>query len=585
MTARRSLSFGGGENSWRKLFVEKPKSQIFDRFDESLRPKVEEESENAVLGQAPDPMSSLRLNVIRCLLVLLFVSPLLGCRRDDTRGEIVICNGAEPESLDPAAITGQPDLRVVGALFEGLTRLNPQTVEPEPAIAQSWEISPDKKTYLFHLRTNALWSTGEPITAEDVVYSWRRVVDPETAAVYAGQLYYIKNAQEINKGQLDKTNLAAYVVDPFTLRVELRTPIAFFLDLCAFRTLAVVPRQAIEKHGDRWLMSRPLPASGPYTLEFWRIQDRIRVRKNPRYWDVQNIKNETVDFLPLQSATTALNLYETGEADIVWDKDLIPAELLDVLLTRPDCHTFHYLGTYFIRLNTTRPMLKDPRVRKALALAVDKERLVAHLTRGGERIAPSFTPYGVARYTPPDGLKHNPDLARQLLAEAGYPGGKGFPPISYLFNSSKVHERIGVELQQMWQRELGITVELRQAEWQVYLAAQTALSYDTCRGSWIGDYNDANTFLEPFLSDNGNNRTGWTNSTYDHLVAAANEELDITRRAELMRQAETILVNDDVPIVPLYFYKGINLFDPKKIAGVYNNILDEHPIYTISRTR
>jgi oligopeptide transport system substrate-binding protein len=516
---------------------------------------------------------------------LLVLVSVIGCKRTETRAEIVICNGAEPESLDPAVITGQPDLRVVAALFEGLTRLNPRTVEPEPAIAQSWEISTDKKIYLFHLRTNASWSTGEPITAEDVVYSWRRVVDPDTAADYAGQLYFVKNAQAINNGQMDKKELGVSAIDPWTARVELNAPTPFFLDLCAFRTLAVVPRQAISQHGDRWLMSRPLPVSGPYTLEFWRIHDRIRVRKNPRYWDVANIKNETVDFLPLQSATTALNLYKTGAADIVWDKDLIPTELLDVLLPRPDCHTFHYLGTYFIRLNTTRPLFKDPRVRKALALAVNKQRLVERITRGGERIAGSFTPHGIARYTPPEGLSYNPVLARQLLAEAGYAGGKGFPPISYLFNSSKVHERIGVELQQMWQTELGITVELRQAEWQVYLAAQTALSYDTCRGSWIGDYNDANTFLETFLSYNGNNRTGWTNSSYDKLVAEANQQPDPVRRAQLLHAAETILVTADVPVIPLYFYTGVNLFDTNVIAGVFNNILDEHPIYMISRKR
>ncbi len=520
------------------------------------------------------------------LTVLLALLSLLGCGKKEPRADITIINGAEPESLDPAIITGQPDGRVVGALFEGLTRLNAKTATPEPALAERWEISPDGKMYTFHLRTNAVWSTGGSITAEDVVYSWRRVVDPLTASDYAGQLFLVKNAEEINAGKIkDLAALGAQVLDPYTLRVELVAPATFFLDLCAFRTLAVVPRATIEKYGDQWIMARPLPTSGPYTLDAWRIRDKIRVRKNPRHWDAANVQNEVVDFLPVESPNTALNLYESGAADIIWDKGLVPTELLDILRKRTDCHNFDYLGTYFYRYNTTHKPFDDPRVRKALLLAVDKRRLVERITRAGEKTASHLTPPGMANYTAPEGLGYDPALAKKLLSEAGFPGGKGFPPFQYLYNSSKVHEQIAVELQQMWKETLGLKMELRQTEWKVYLAEQSKTNYHLCRSSWIGDYNDPNTFLDMFMSNNGNNRTGWVNARYDQLMRDANQQTDVKRRAALLREAETLLIRDELPIAPLYFYVGVTFYDPEKIEGIYSNVLDEHPIYTIRKKR
>jgi len=513
-----------------------------------------------------------------------------GCRQSFEPADIVIINGGEPESLDPAIITGQPDGRAVGALFEGLVRFNAKTATPEPAIAERWDVSPDGLVYTFHLRTNAAWSTGEPITAEDFVYSWRRVADPATASDYAGQLYFVKNAEAINTAQTNAATgkryapeeLGVAAVDQRTLRVELVAPTPFFLDLCAFRTLAAVPRWWIEKHGDRWIMEQPLPTSGPYTLDYWRIQDRIRVRKNPRYWDAANTRNNLVDLMPMENANTALNLFLTGQADIIWDKNLIPVELMDVLSKRPECHVFDYLGTYFVRFNVTKKPFDDVRVRKALALVIDKRRIVERLTRSGEKTASCLTPPGTAGYEAPEGLGYDPDLARKLLAEAGYPGGKGFPTFNYLFNTAKQHESIAVELQQRWKTELGINMELRQVEWKVYLSDQSKLNYDTSRSSWIGDYNDPNTFLDMFMSNNGNNRTGWKSARYDELIRQGNSQQDKAKRAALLREAETILVRDEVPIAPLYFYVGVNFRQPD-IEGVYDNILDEHPLYTIKK--
>ena len=529
------------------------------------------------VGSWKDPSSWL---IFSLLVAVLLVG---GCARPEPPADLVIVNGAEPESLDPGILTGQADGRVALELFEGLTRYDPTNAAPIPGLAEHWDLSPDGKVYTFHLRTNALWSTGERITARDFEYSWRRVLDPETASEYAGQLFYLKNGEEYCTGKIkDASAVGVKATDAYTLRVELNNPTPFFLHLCALQTLRVVPRQAIEKYGDRWLMTHPVPCSGAYELVAWRVNDRIRLRKNRRYWDAAHTRSEIVDLLPCTSANTALNLYQTGAADVVWDKNLVPVELLDILLKRADFHSFPYLGTYFIRFNVTRKPFDDPRVRRALALVIDKKRVVGKITRGGEQAASSYTPPGIPGYDPPPGLGYDPDIARKLMAEAGFPGGRRFPAFHYLCDTtSRQQEQIAVELQDMWQRELGVHVEIRQLEWKTYLRAQGELDYDLCRSSWIGDYNDANTFLDMFMSNNPNNRTGWKNPRYDELLRAANAQLDRKKREKILQQAETVLVREESPIVPLYYYTGLEYHDQNKIKGIFPNLLDVHPIQVI----
>ena len=502
----------------------------------------------------------------------------------EPRADLVILNGAEPESLDPALFTGQPDMRVVRCLFEGLTRLDPVNARPIPGLAERWEISADQKVYTFHIRTHAQWSTGEPITSQDVLYSWRRVLRPQTASGYAGQLYFIENAEAYNTGRItDPEQVGVEAVDAGTVRVRLTDPTPFFLDLCAFPTLMVVPRGAIEAHGDRWLLMDRVPSSGPFELRAWRIHDKIRVARNPRYWDVASVRSGLVDFLPIESPAAALNLYDTGQADVIWDKNLIPSQLMDVLRERADCHTFDYLGTFFIRYNTTRPPFDDARVRKAMALVVDKQRIVERITRGGEKVASHFTPGGMPQYRPPEGLGFDPVEARRLLADAGFPNGEGFPVFEYLFKTGRVDEQIGVELQAMFASELGLRMELRQTEWKVYLSAQNGLDYDISRSSWVGDYLDPNTFLELFTSRSRNNRTGWKDDRYDRLIDEANRQSDPVLREKMLQEAETILVREGLPIVPVYFYAGVNFFDGDRVEGIHFNLLDEHPVRAIGR--
>lgn len=514
---------------------------------------------------------------------------LAGCFRAEPPADITICNANEPESLDPHIVTGVSEMRITKALFDGLTRLDPTNATPTPAIAARWEISPDGRTYTFFLRSNAVWSTGEPITSDDVLWSWFRALNPTTAGDYAGQLFYIKGAEDWYNGKITNAALVGIrAPDKLTVQVELNSPLAFFLELCSFPTLAVVPRQVIEKHGDRWLHAKPLPTSGAFTLGAWRVNDKVRLLRNPRYWDAANTASEIIDVLPTGSPNTALNLYETGVADIVWDKDLVPSELMDVLGKRPDFHSFTYLGTYFYRFNVTKPPFNDARVRRAFALATDKPRIIAKLTKGAEKPATHFVPEGVANYSAATAPGFDPETARKLLAEAGYPGGKGFPRVNYTFfgaagGGAKLHGKVGIELQQMWRDALGIEVELRQIERKVFYSSQSKLDYDVSMSSWIGDYNDANTFLDLFTSTSGNNRTGWKSERYDSLIKEANLQTDLKKRAEIFRAAETLLIAEETPIVPVYFYAGFNYYNDTKIGGIWQNILDEHPMQYIHK--
>ncbi len=526
-----------------------------------------------------------------CLFLLPLLGGLAGCRPAPS-ADLTVLNGPEPSSLDPLLVTGIEELRAVLPLFEGLTRPDPVTARAIPGLAEHWEISPDGRVYTFRIRSNAVWSTGEPIRASDVVYSWRRVLEPTNACQYAGLLFPVRGAEDYLLGRAtDFSSVGVHELSPLLLRVELANPCAYFLDLCAFQTLSVVPQRAIESYGDAWILNaRPLPVSGPYQLDFWRLNDRVRLRRNDRYWDASHTPTRIVDLVSVTAPSTVLNLYLRHQADIIWDKPLVPTELMPELQKRPDFHSFPILGTYFLRINVTRPPLDDVRVRRALVLATDKRRLTERITSSGEEAADHLVPTVTANYLRGTGQHHDPDAARRLLAEAGFPGGRGFPEVDFLIDSaaggaSRVNERTGVELQSMWQRELGIRIVIRRMEKKAFLVAQRSLEYTVSRSSWIGDYNDPTTFLDLFRSDNGNNRTGWTNPRYDALLDSAAREPDLGRRAELLRDAETLLVRDEAPVIPLWFEVGFALFRPDEIRGVYANPLDTHPLNAIEKAR
>jgi len=500
-----------------------------------------------------------------------------GCAPARKRADFVFINSAEVETLDPALITDQVSMRLGESLFEGLCRLDAQG-QVEPGMAERWEVTADKKEYTFHLRKDAVWSNGDPVTAQDFVRSWERVLNPDTPSDYAPQLYPLEHAKAYNDGTLkDFTQVGVTAPDDRTLVTRLENPIPYWIDLCAFLTLAPVHTPTVKKYGDEWIKPAHMVCNGPFLLEEWVVDDHIRLRRNPRYWDATHTAMSTVDVMPIAEANTAFNFFITKEADLVMDKGMVPPSLRDELKGQPWFHTGPFLGTWFIRANVNKPPLNDPRVRRALALAIDRKSIVEKITRLGEPVAFSMTPPGAGQgFQPPPGPGFDPAMAKKLLAEAGYPEGKGFPRITYLYLPLPVERNIAIELQAMWRDNLGIDIGLTKQEQKVWLASMRELSYDLCRSSWVGDYNDPNTFLECFTTGNGNNRTGWASAKYDQLIADAAREADVQKRFAIFREAEKLLVSEEAPVFPVYHYVGVQ-FRRENLGGVENNLIDDHP--------
>ena len=513
--------------------------------------------------------------------LILIVAFLAACGRPAGRADLVVLNGAEPETLDPHLMAGQLEQRLAYALYEGLV-FNDEKGEIQPGIAEEWEMSPDGLTYTFHLRKNAKWSNGDPVTAQDFVASWKRCLEPVTAAEYAGQLHYIKNAKPFNEGSLkDFSQVGVRATDDNTLVVALENPTPFFIGLCATTPLLPVHASTIAARDGTWMRPGRMIVNGAYELDTWRLNDRIRLRKNPGYWAKDNVKMETVDVLPIHRPNTALNYYGTGQADVILDKFLTPVGLLSELKKRPDFHSGPFLGVLFLRFNVTRKPFTDPRVRLAFSYAINRKEICEKILKAGEIPAQSMSPPGAGGYQPPRGVTYNEERAQLLLAAAGFPGGKGFPPVSYLYNEGDLSAAVAVELQAMFKRVLNVQVNLRPMENKVYQNSMSQLDYDFCRSSWIGDYNDPNTFLDLFLTGAGNNRTGWSNPKYDKLIAEAAAELDVEKRHAIFRRAEQILVSEGAPVAPIHFYVGIQIYDENRLGGLQANLLDEHPFKTM----
>ncbi len=511
---------------------------------------------------------------------LVYVSLVLAaCDPVRERADLVFINGAEPESFDPAVVTDQVGMRISSALFEGLCRIDEAGV-PGPGMAERWDVAPDQKHYTFHLRRDATWSNGDPVTAHDFVRSWQRVLDPAFGADYASQLYVIAGAAAYNEGRTtDFAQVGVTALDDHTLSVRLENPTPYFIDLCAFATLAPVHLPSIEKHGGAWLKPQNIVCNGSYLLEAWKLDDHLRLRKNPRYWDAANVAMRTIEVLPISEPNTAINYFLTGGADLIMDKGMVPTSLTATLKTQPWFHTGPFLGSYFTRFNVSRPPFDNPKVRQAFTLAIDRRRITEKITQLGEIPAWSLTPPGAGAhgYTSPPGLDFDPVKARALLAEAGFPGGKGLPRIEYLYFPKTIESNIAIELQSMWQEHLGVPVQPVKQEWKIYLASMKALQYQMCRSSWVGDYNDPNTFLEMFTSASGNNRTGWKHPEYDRLIALAATQADPAARNATLGEAERLLIATDTVILPIYYYVGVQFYHADRLAGVRANLIDDHP--------
>ena len=488
-------------------------------------------------------------------------------------------NGSEPQGLDPHVVTGVPESKIIDALFEGLTRKNPWTLEPEPGAAASWEFSEDRRVITFHMQPEGRWSNGDPVTAHDFVWSWRRALDPAMGNLYAYMLYPVENAEAYATGKIDDPALVGVrALDDMTLEVTLNAPTPYFLQLMDHYSSYAVHRETVERFGratdrfTRWTRVGNIVTNGPFQLQKWELNRRIVVDRNPHYWDNGAVHLNGIVFYPTENIVSEERMFRVHQLHYTADVPLnkIPAyrEMADTPFVEAP-----YLGTYFYLLNTERPPLDDVRVRKALSLAVDREALTRNVLYGSNNPAYAITPPGTLGYQPPQLFRHDPEEARRLLAEAGYPGGAGWPGLELIYNTSESHRKIAVALQQMWKDALNITVTLSNQEWKVYLDSVSQMNFQVARRGWIGDYVDPNNFLDLYITDGGNNNTGFSDPVYDELILqraprAATQEA----RFALFHEAETRLM-EQMPILPIYTYASKHLVHPS-VKGLPPNLMD-----------
>lgn len=507
------------------------------------------------------------------------------CTKRSTKAANVINigNGAEPKDLDPQIVTGVPEHNILFNVFEPLVGKDPKTLDPIPGVAESWTISSDGRTYTFKLRANAKWSNGDPVTAQDFVYTWTRMLDPKTACEYAQQGYYIVNGKEFNTGKLkDASQLGLKALDDHTLEVKLVNPTPFFLSLLYHHTLYPVHKATIEKYGARWTRPENFVGNGAFTLDKWEMNKVITLKQNPYYWDKAGISIVQANYYPVEKQDTEEKMFRSGELHITNEVPLekIPTWQKD---TSGAYQQHPYLGTYFYWVNVNKPPLDNKLVRKALALGFNRKNIVEFVTRGGQLPGTIFTPPGTAGFQPRPQMPEDESRlaeAKDLLKQAGYPDGKGLPTIEILYNTSDAHKKIAEAMQQMWNKNLGVDVKLFNQEWKVYLDALRSHNFQLSRSGWIGDYNDPNTFLDMFVTGSQLNNAGYSNKKYDDLIAAAAKEQNKQRRLAIFQQAEDILL-DDLPVIPIYIYTRVYLKSPV-VKGWNPNIEDIHPLKYVS---
>jgi oligopeptide transport system substrate-binding protein len=490
--------------------------------------------------------------------------------------EFIVANGTEPESLDPHLISGVPEHRIYMGIFEGLVRPDPETSEALPGTAESWEISDDNTVYTFTIREGAQWSDGTPITAETVRDSWLRILNPETAAPYAWfPSMFIKGAAEYNAGEADASSVAVEAVDERTFRFETVGPLPYTLDALSHYSFGVVPLHVIEEHGEEWTLPENFVSNGPFVLEEWSPQERLTVVPNENYWDYPNRPNlSRVVYIPVDDQNTMYNMYINGEVD--WSTE-VPQGQIDQAKLRDDYHATPQLGTYYYVFQTQRGPLQDARVRRALSMAIDRVQLIDTVARGGQIPAFAMVPE-MPNYPGIDGIEEAVSEAQQLLADAGYPNGEGFPEMTVLYNTSQNHQAIGEFIQQQWLDNLGINVSLTNQEWGTYLNTRRQGDFEIARAGWIGDYQDPNTFLDMFVTGAAMNGGKYSNSEYDRLISQAATMPAGEERMQVLADAERLLIEEDTAIMPIYYYTSTQMIDLTQWDGWYENLMDQHPV-------
>ncbi len=528
----------------------------------------------------------MRPTILRLMLGCFTITLLAACTggesnvlRGNRDGIFHYGNGSEPQGLDPHVVTGVPENHILRALFEGLAVKNPYTLEPEPGVASSWDISADGRVITFHLNPDAVWSNGEQMTAGDYVWSWQRLLTPALGAEYAYMLYPVKNAEPFNKGKIsDFGEVGVKALDDQTLQVTLNERTPYFLQLMDHYSTFAVHRATLEKFGnasDRytpWTRVENMVSNGAFRLKSWQLNRRIELEKSATYWDRDKVKLNGIIYYPTENVVSEERMFRVGQLHYT---NSVPLGKIPVYQAMEDSPYVQapYIGTYYYLLNTTRAPTDNLNVRKALSMAVDRDKLNKTVLKGTNLSAYSITPPDTLGYYPPRLFSYDVKMARKLLAEAGYPNGEGWPGLELTYNTSEDHRKIAVALQQMWKDALNIEITLTNQEWKVYLDSITNMHFQIARRGWIGDYVDPNNFLDLFLTGGGNNNTGFADPDYDDMVlrgapqAATKEE-----RFAIFHKAETLLM-EQMPIIPIYTYTSKHLVHPS-VNGLPPNLMD-----------
>ena len=526
-----------------------------------------------------------------CAVVLaatLATSLFIGCGDSSSNSgssssnqQLVFNLGEDPETMDPTLNNSSGAGTMILNAFEGLMVLD-ENDQPVEGTAESMEVSEDGLVYTFKIREDAKWSDGEAVTADNFMYSWLRALNKETAAEYAYQLFYIKNAEKFYNGEATAEEVGINVIDEKTLEVTLETPTAYFPQLLAFTTYVPLREDIVSANPEGWATNpETYVSNGPFKLVQWDMKDQLVFEKNENYWDKDSVKLESLTFKLVTDDTTAYSELKAGNFDMV---NSVPTNEIEPGIEEGLVHVNPKLGNYYFAINVgkqdtlsedVKEVLNNKLVRQALNLAIDRQEIIDNVGKAEQIPAYSFVPQGITdengndfaskEYYDPSDMEGNIAKAKELLKEAGYENGNGIPTIELMYNSEGAHKDICQIIQQNWE-EIGVNVELTNQEWAVFLNTRQQGDYQIARHGWIGDYIDPMTFLDLWVTGGGNNDCGFSNARYDELIAAAKVETDSAKRLEMLREAEDILM-DEMPILPIYYYTTVTAAN-ENVKGV-----------------
>lgn len=522
-----------------------------------------------------------KINTLAFSLAVAFAALLVGCSSDkstsqDPEQTLHMAFGAEPQTLDPHMAAGVPDLRLLAAIIEPLTDLDPHTYEAVPALAKSWDISEDGLVYTFHLRENAKWSDGTPLTAQDFVFSWQRILSPAIGGYYVQDYYNIVGAEDFNTGKSeDFTSVGVKAISNHALQFTLLKPDPLFAKRMAHETVGPVQPATILKFGNiddatsKWTQPPNYVSNGPFVMTRWEINKVIVLEKNPHYWDAENVKLEKIYAYPIEDIATEERMFRSGQIHVAWGGD-IPTEKIETYQKEsPEKIIITPMyGTYFYIFNNQVAPFDNADVRRAFTYALDREMLTSKIAKGGKQPSTTLS-LPVPHFNPESPIEYNPQKAAEYLAKAGYPNGEGFPQIALLYNTDELHKKIAVAAQQMWKKHLNVNVTLENQEWKFFLENRKNKTFTLARGGSISTFADPIDFLQSYMTGHGMNDSDYRNSDFDALVNKALYELDPVKRGAYLEEAEELLLND-AAIAPVLTYTEVFLKAPEVKNAIFS---------------